>query len=111
MSTIEQLSERLKTVTEELERISNAIAIAKNTPTPSTPIQELAIRIHEKTCYANHIDDCSWGYEVRKGVHDWDASTHKRYLKKANKLLEFCRHDIKKANHVLDALDIIKEYV
>lgn len=91
MTTIEQLEERLKIVTqiltEELERISAEIDTAKNKPSAISPAEELAIRIHARTCRASHAVDCAWFYEIHDGVHDWEAPTHKRYLKKANQVL------------------------
>jgi hypothetical protein len=49
--------------------------------------QRLAIFMHDELCYRNHTDGCSWLYEIRGGVHDWSATEHVRWKKKALTLL------------------------
>lgn len=50
-----------------------------------TEVQQLAIFLHS-FCSSSHTDQCSWGYEFNEKKHDWNGSTHKDYLKKAQNL-------------------------
>lgn len=55
---------------------------------------ELAEFLHTELCNHNHTDGCGWFYEG----NDWEGYAHKKYLEKANKILEteVCIEDIKK---------------
>ncbi|MCL1696325.1 hypothetical protein [Lysinibacillus sp. BPa_S21] len=64
-----------------------------------TEEQELAELLHSKLCTWNHTDGCAWYYHT----NDWTERTHKRYLAKANKLLEteVYIEDIKKVIEII----------
>jgi Tat protein secretion system quality control protein TatD with DNase activity len=49
--------------------------------------KRLAIFIHSRTCHNNHTDSCSWGYEIKNGLHNWQGYAHKTALNKAEKAL------------------------
>lgn len=49
--------------------------------------QRMAILLHDNLCHCDHIDRCSWYYERDGIVHDWTRWSHKKYLKKADKLI------------------------
>ena len=50
--------------------------------------EKMAILLHNNLCHSNHTDMCSWYYEMKGVIHDWSSWTHKRYLEKANKLIQ-----------------------
>lgn len=52
----------------------------------SNPDFELAIMLHDKFCKWNHTDGCAWHYQIDDGVHDWSASEHRTWLKRAKKI-------------------------
>jgi hypothetical protein len=58
--------------------------------TQMLPEEAMAVVVHDMTCTSNHTDGCGWFYEVKKNVHDWNKDTHKRYLKNATLLHEYC---------------------
>lgn len=49
--------------------------------------QRLAIELHGSTCTWNHTDGCSWFYEFKDGIHDWNGNEHRRRLDAANRIL------------------------
>lgn len=63
---------------------------------------ELAEFLHSKLCSWNHTDGCAWHYFK----DDWTERTHKKYLEKAQKMLETEMYveDIKKI------IEIAKEF-
>ena len=82
---LKEIAERkseLADIQRELESINNM-----------APEEALAVVLHETTCTSNHTDGCSWGYEVRKGMHDWMGNAHKKYLSKAVKMYKYCHSD------------------
>lgn len=64
-----------------------------------TPVQKLAIAIHDATCHSNHIDMCGWMYEIKQGYHDFSGQSHQTYLRKAEKLAA-------KVNDIASAIDL-----
>ena len=48
--------------------------------------EKLAIQLHSILCKWNHVDGCSWEYEINKNVHNWNGNAHSEYLRKAAKL-------------------------
>jgi hypothetical protein len=48
--------------------------------------EKLAIQLHGMLCTWNHVDGCSWEYEIKNNTHDWNGHAHCEYLKKAVKL-------------------------
>lgn len=55
----------------------------------NTEKKKVAREIHDKFCDLNHIDRCGWHYE-EGNKNMWKEGSHKRWLKKANKLYKFC---------------------
>ena len=49
--------------------------------------KQLAIWLHEKFCYSNHTEQCSFYNEIHDLEDDWTAPSHENYLKRANELL------------------------
>jgi hypothetical protein len=49
-----------------------------------TPPQRLATELHNKLCHSNHTDGCTWFYREQ----DWTEFGHKKYLEKAENILE-----------------------
>lgn len=62
-----------------------------------SPLQELAILLHDKLCRWNHTDGCGWYYQIsNENGHDWCGYEHGRYLTKARNISKLCaKHDIK----------------
>jgi hypothetical protein len=57
-----------------------------------TPLEKLAVTIHETSCRWNHTDGCSWFYEIKgDGIHDWAGSSHGFYLSKARAVTACCK--------------------
>lgn len=54
--------------------------------------KKVATFLHEKHCFHNHTDACSWGYEKDD---DWDrkGSAKNRYLLRARRLLDTVHRD------------------
>ena len=52
--------------------------------------KKLAVILHKKFCNEKYTDRCSWYYEydIDNQKIDWNGNEHKRYLDKANKILE-----------------------
>lgn len=56
--------------------------------------KDLAIKLHNQFCTANHVDGCSWGYEKNYDdnneveSHDWTGFSHSRWLDKAEDVLK-----------------------
>lgn len=49
---------------------------------------KLAEYLHDKFCRTNHIDGCSWHYEInRSGKIDWSGYAHAEYLSEADRLI------------------------
>lgn len=70
-----------------------------------TPVEKVAIALHSAFCIGNHTDGCSWFYEMKNGIDDWNGNTHDRYLTKATLVLAFCNtHKIM----TQDAIDLMK---
>lgn len=63
--------------------------------------QKLATMLHGMYCFANHTDQCNWGYETWERAYE-DYSTRGRYLKKARHMLVVVSYDT--AIQVLKAL-------
>lgn len=49
--------------------------------------QRLAIFLHRKTCMMDHNAVCSWEYEFKGYIDDWDGPRHAEFLQKANQML------------------------
>lgn len=49
-----------------------------------TPDQMLAANLHSALCRWNHEDQCGWFYEIHKAIDDWNGSTHRSWLAKAD---------------------------
>lgn len=97
---IEKLENELEEKRKELERIVHKQETEKN----------LAIQLHEHLCKRNHTDNCSWKYEIKNGYHDWNDYAHKKYLKKAKILIEYCdKNNIVNYEHVIYLIKFIRE--
>ena len=66
--------------------------------------KRLAIYLHDKLCNCSHTDMCSWSYEIHELDDDWNSYEHRKYLKKANNILEVCNDEIL----IMNIIDVIK---
>lgn len=72
-------------VAELRERLRLAEASLEKTA-PEGSLAELAETLHSIQCNYSHEDQCSWEYEINRGVADWSRLTHKSYLEEAEKI-------------------------
>jgi len=70
----------------------------------SGPEYVLAVELHEKLCHWNHADGCGWYYEIHDGVHDWNGSAHKSYLRKAQTIFITTGMDLDDVLRVIEHL-------
>lgn len=69
--------------------------------------QQLAIYLHNKLCHSSHSCDCYFFHEIADLEHNWKAYAHKKYLKKANFIIDFINRydiDIKIVMGIIDGL-------
>lgn len=52
--------------------------------------EQLAIFLHQHLCTSNHIDGCSWHYEIHGVIDDWNGHAHKKYLNMAKEMIVQC---------------------
>lgn len=71
-----------------------------------TPTQQIADRIHSTTCFANHVEGCSWEYEKWENVNQSHAK--KRYLKKAEKVEEIVKRENISVDTVFEIFDAMR---
>lgn len=71
--------------------------------------QKVALKLHSCMCRMNHIDGCSWEYEIKNvdgiRVHDWQGWTHDHYMGRAISFVAACQKidvEIDKALSILD---------
>ena len=75
-----------------------------------TPVQQLAVGLHDTLCKYNHIDGCSWHYEITDNVHNWDRREHRSELKKAEVLTEYLENNDITHEDVFTILGIVSHY-
>ena len=80
-----QLQEEIWEKEEELSKIQVELAAVKEL----LPHERIAVELHNILCRHNHTDGCSWFYEVKKGVHNWDGNEHKLWAEKSIRLNAF----------------------
>lgn len=49
--------------------------------------QQAAITLHSNCCHSDHTEACGWYYEVTRNEHDWNGSTHRHWLSRANAVI------------------------
>ena len=76
---VEAAQRTLATAQNELQQVEQAEA-------KLTPEELLAIDLNGSLCNWNHTDGCSWLYEVKNNVHEWNGYAHAKYLEAAQKL-------------------------
>lgn len=55
-----------------------------------SPLEELAIWLHEHFCREDHADSCWWHYELtgeNRDTHIWSESAHARWLGSARNMM------------------------
>lgn len=68
----------------ELKRRKGLLDAAKRELDTSSPTHHLAIAMHRRLCRWNHTDGCAWHYQIKDGIHDWNAHDHARWLRNAD---------------------------
>ena len=53
-----------------------------------SPVQRLAVLLHNKLCHVNHTDGCEWEYEFNQGYHVWTGLAHQRWARRAQSALD-----------------------
>lgn len=105
--TLTELQRKRQELIESLEKLEAHIEKEQKILEALSPEERLAVRLHESKCTWNHTDGCGWYYEIEKGVHDWNGSSHGTYLQKARKLIGTCCGDLGKAQDALDAFIMV----
>ena len=78
-----EIEEEIAKLQKELAEVNDlAIDMAKGDP------KAIAIYLHDRMCKSDHSDRCGWYYEVHGGIHNWDDSSHKSWLERANRFIE-----------------------
>lgn len=99
---------------QELERLETEIALRKakistlnEKEAEYGSLYSLAVLLHKKLCHANHTDGCSWEYEFRDEMPDWNASIHSEYLHKARLMLGFLNKNEITADTLPDLINLL----
>lgn len=71
-------------------------------------VEKLAVELHSLLCTWNHEDGCSWYYEIRHGMHQWDDCSHHSYMKKAQALMEYARKVDMNIENILKVCEIMQ---
>lgn len=71
--------------------------------------ERLAIVLHSILCRSNHTDGCSWFYEFKNQMHQWDTGTHSSYLRKSQKLIEVAKEKNMNVVDLIGIYEIFKE--
>lgn len=69
----------------------------------------LATQLHDKLCRGNHIDDCSWHYEIVSDVHNWDEYEHNKWLTKANKIINNHVGKVTTEESIMEIIGILRK--
>lgn len=87
LSNIE-LQKALNEVKDAKSSLAHYENIIKNSlETIKTDRQKMAVHLHDRFCLSDHNEICSWQYEIKNGRHDWNATTHVRYLDEADTII------------------------
>lgn len=79
-----------KSIDEQIEELENQIASLQTQKAKLkalTPVQELAIFLHQKTCHWNHTDGCDWFYYMKDDMPTWEGHAQQDALKKAQRAM------------------------
>jgi hypothetical protein len=93
-----ELDAKLEKARTELENLLREKAAWER----QSPIQQLAIELHDAFCTHSHGDQCDWFYNVSKEhVPLWQGYAQAEYLGKAQRVIVFC------AAHELEVDDAV----
>lgn len=87
MKTVDELQKEIENLEATKIKLTLELEEAKAL-TILSPVEELAVALHDILCTHNHTDGCEWYYDVKNGVHNWQGFAHKRYLEAAVKLCD-----------------------
>ena len=93
-STLTELFEEedaLENAKKQLEIRRQRVAAAKQIMMQGSDTHLLAIKLHDKLCRWNHADGCAWHYFIKDGVHDWNEDSHREYLRKASRIMNYLK--------------------
>lgn len=97
----QDINSRIKALQKELEKLEEE----KKALESLSDEQKLALKLHDIFCRHDHVEGCSWFYEIESGIHKWERSEHLEWLRKAGIISNEC----KKLNiHENDAIKIAK---
>lgn len=102
MDTIRAIEDRRAELQAEMERLDKQ----QRELEAMRPEAKFAIALHSCLCRWNHTDGCGWHYEIRDGVHDWNAHAHSTYLAKAIRLKQHVEGRMTE-DEVLDFIKLI----
>lgn len=81
----------MKDIDDEIKETENkleTLKLRKARLATQTPEQRVASAFHSLFCHYNHTDGCSWLYEQKNHIDDWNADTHISWLEKAEKFVD-----------------------
>lgn len=85
---IERMTLELEALQKKKEEEAAVLRAALNGAITESVEGRFAIFLHDNFCRHNHIDGCSWGYEIHHHHgDDWSGAEHARHLKLAKLML------------------------
>ncbi len=81
--TVAEIDREITRLQEKRDKAARDEAIFKALPLA----QRVAIVMHGNLCHSDHTEHCGWHYEVNKGQHDFNGSTHRHWLGRAEKTI------------------------
>ena len=104
MKNIDELKTKIKQHEDELKKLKETL----DTLTTEDPACTLARELHNKFCMWNHTDGCSWHYEIKNGIDQWNELAHEQWIRKANGILRYCEHDNITLERFFDYINLIR---
>jgi hypothetical protein len=92
--TVDQMTRKIDQIEQDITRLTDELTRAKNALNEFNQLtldKKIAILLHDKTCFSNHADMCGWNYEIKNGIHDFNATTHRDYLTRAQLIIKKLR--------------------
>lgn len=85
--TVAEFDREIARLQEKREQAVRVEAIFKALPMN----QRVAIVLHSNLCHADHTEGCGWHYEINNGYHNFDGSSHRHWLTRADSTLRNLR--------------------
>ena len=87
---MENIDSKIANLKKEIADLETRKKNLETDPITNSFSGKLAEYLHDKFCRTNHIDGCSWHYEINhSGKIDWSCYAHGNYLTSAMELIKF----------------------